>query len=535
MVGMKGKLSAGVDGGKLSKNFWTYSVLLAALGAMTFFGVCDPSGKKFGRGGSSGAAATVAGDSISRNEFQRAYGRIYQQYQRMYQDAFDPGQMRLAHSVLRQLVEDHVLYAKAVEFGLRASDTEIVQMLTKEDGFKGENGKFSDEIFNRFLQSNAYTEASFMDEIRRSVTLQKFRRFTAETVVVSDKAAELDYRMAETKLDLEYLKLDPQAIAAVVPPAEIAKLLADPKGQTRVKEAFTANAKDYNRPEQVEARHLLVSFKGARNATADAAKRDKEAARLRATDLLAQVNKADADFAAIASANTDEPAGKAKAGGLGWFSRDAMDKAFSDAAFALNKGQISGLVETPFGFHIIQTLDKKPALNQPLEQVQMAIAESLLAKDKRPQMAQEQAQQILTALQAGQPSAPLLITAKAAWASTGEVQADARYLPGIGSSKEVSDALVALNKPGQLYPKVVDVRGNLYILRLKSRREPDLTKFDQDKRRETVQAQEYAQGNSLFSSYQKQFLADVDKQQKIWLNPDLLALDEAKAKDGAGG
>ena len=536
MVGMNRKLSAGVDGDKMSKNFWTYAVLLSALGAMTFFGVCDPTGKKFGRGGSSsGAAATVSGDSISRNEFQRAYGRIYQQYQRMYQDAFDPAQMRLAHSVLSQLVEDHVLYNKAVELGLRASDTEILQLLTKEDSFKGENGKFSEEIFNRYLESNAYTEASFMDEIRRSVTLQKFRRFVAETTVVSDKAAELDYKLAETKLDLEYLKLDPQTLTVAVTAADIDKLLADVKGQARVKEAFTNNAKDYNRPEQVEAQHILISFKGARNATPDAAKRDKEAARKKAEAVLAQVNKPGADFSALATANTDEPAGKTKAGALGWFSREAMDKAFSDAAFALTKGQISGIVETPFGFHIIRVQDKKPELKQTLEQVQRSIAENLLAKDKRPELLQAQAQQLMTALQANQPTAPLLAAAKTTWASTGEIQADARYLPGIGSSKDVSDALVALSKPGQLYPKVVDVRGNLYILRLKSRREPDMAKFDQDKRREAEQAQQYAQGQSLFSTYQKQFLADVNLQKKVWLNPDLLALDEPKTKDSAGG
>jgi hypothetical protein len=62
-----------------------------------------------------------------------------------------------------------------------------------------------------------------------------------------------------------------------------------------------------------------------------------------------------------------------------------------------------------------------------------------------------------------------------------------------------------------------------------------MAKFDQDKRREAEQTQQYAQGQSLFSTYQKQFLADVNLQKKVWLNPDLLALDEPKTKDGAGG
>jgi peptidyl-prolyl cis-trans isomerase D len=534
MFSMKGKsLEGGVPPEKLGKNFWTYAVLLSALGAMTFFGVCDPSGRKYGGrgGGISGQAATVGNEVISRQEFQRAYQNAYQQYQRMYQDAFDPSQMRLAHNVMRQLVDDRAMYAKAVELGLRASDDEILQLLTKQEGFKGEDGKFSEEIFNRFLEGNGFTEASFMEEVRRSLTLQKLREFVTETTYVSSKAAELDYRASETKLDVEYLKFDPQSMTVTVPPADVDKLLADDKGKARVKEYFETNTKEFNRPEEVHARHILVSFKGARNATAEGAKRDKAAAKKLADEILAKAKAPGADFAAIAKASTDETAGKATGGDLGFFTRETMDKAFSDAAFALAPGAISGVVESPFGFHIIKVEEKRAPVTTKLEDAQRKIAEQILMKERRPQVAKTEADKVLAALKAKQPDAPLLAEYKMSWQATGEFSAETRFIPGVGASKEVSDALSTLTAPGQLSPGVVDVRGSLFVLRLKSRKEPDMTKLDQDKKRELATTEAYTEGNSMFTAYEKQVRDDIEKKNKIWMNPEYLALDEPKAKD----
>lgn len=537
MFRMKNKAMSGLESDKLKKNVGTYAILLTALGAMAFFGVCDPTGRKFGGrfAGAKGSAATVGREVITRTEFLRAYQREYQQYQRMYQDAFNPAQLRLAHSVMRQLVDERAMYQKANELGLRASDDEILQMLAREESFKGEDGKFSDEIFNRFLEGNGYNEAQFMEEVRRSVTLQKLRRLVADTAFVSSKQAELDYRAQETKIDVDYLKFDPQKADVQIGAAEIDKFLQDEKGKARVKEYYEQNSREFNQQGQVKARHILVAYKGARNATPEAQKRDKTAARQRADQLLAKVKAPGADFAKLAKDATDEPSGKASGGDLGFFTRETMDKAFSDAAFALEKGQISSVVETPFGFHIIQVEDKKPALSTKLEGAQRKIAETLLAKEKRPEVAKQQATKALEALKAGKPEAQLLQEAKVAWQSTGETGADARFLPGIGQSKEAGEALLSLNKPGQLYPALVDVRGNLYILRLKSRKDADLSKLDKDKKRELALMDSYQTGQSLYQAYEKQVLGEMEKKKSYWENPEYLAMDSAKDSEESGG
>jgi NIMA-interacting peptidyl-prolyl cis-trans isomerase 1 len=105
-------------------------------------------------------------------------------------------------------------------------------------------------------------------------------------------------------------------------------------------------------PEMVGAKHLLVMHVGSR-AAPRSIKRTREEARARAQDALARLKAGEA-FDRVVAEFTDEPGGAARHGDLGKFARDAMVKQFSDAAFALDVGQVSAVIETPFGFHVIK-------------------------------------------------------------------------------------------------------------------------------------------------------------------------------------
>jgi len=118
-----------------------------------------------------------------------------------------------------------------------------------------------------------------------------------------------------------------------------------------VKDLTEEKPKD-KEPEEVAARHILVAYKGADRADAKIT-RTKEEAKTRAEELLKKVKEKDADFAAIARAESDGPS-KTKGGDLGTFKKGAMHKHFEEAAWELEVDEISDVVETPFGFHIIQ-------------------------------------------------------------------------------------------------------------------------------------------------------------------------------------
>jgi hypothetical protein len=105
-------------------------------------------------------------------------------------------------------------------------------------------------------------------------------------------------------------------------------------------------------PEYIVAQHLLVMYKGSKNAPKSVT-RSKDEARLRAHEALDLIKKGQ-DFDKVVAAYTDEPGGAQKRGDLGRFSRTMMVRSFSDAAFALEVGQVSTVIESPFGFHVIR-------------------------------------------------------------------------------------------------------------------------------------------------------------------------------------
>ena len=116
--------------------------------------------------------------------------------------------------------------------------------------------------------------------------------------------------------------------------------------------AGTAAVAEASAPTSIEASHFLVQYQGSMRAAANVT-RSKDEAKKRAEEGLAKVKKGE-DFAKVVADYSDEPGAGARGGALGAFTRDRMIKQFSDAAFLLKVGQVSDIVETPFGFHVIK-------------------------------------------------------------------------------------------------------------------------------------------------------------------------------------
>jgi len=142
----------------------------------------------------------------------------------------------------------------------------------------------------------------------------------------------------------------PASITVVAPPAESASSTAEAEPAPPPAPAPTAAPAAQG--ETVTASHILIAYAGAMRADPNN-KRTKAEAEKRAEAILARAKKGE-DFAKLADEASDDPSAKMNHGSLGSFTRERMIKPFADAAFALKPGQVSGVVETPFGFHIIK-------------------------------------------------------------------------------------------------------------------------------------------------------------------------------------
>jgi peptidyl-prolyl cis-trans isomerase D len=532
MFNAKNKTLHHGDASKVKQYWGTYTVLGISLGAMTFFGVCSP-GSNSGGMGVSGNAAVVAGEKISQSEFRRAYRQQVEQLRNQYQEQYDPAILRPAQMVMEQLVRDRILYKSAVDMGLKSSQDEVVKYLTGASAFRDESGKFSQKNFENFLQYNNYSEASFLEEMQRSLTVQKLRSLVTSSTHTSSKAAQFDYRIAETKLDLEYLKFSPADIEVAISADEVKSFLADAENLKKAQAWYDSHGSDYKTPEKVHARHILIAFKGARSATGEAAKREKADAKKKADEIVAKLRQPGADFVELAKAETDEPSGKMSGGDLGYFAQDAMVKEFSDVAFKLPKGQISDPTESPFGYHIIRVEDKQDKKEISFDGAREDIAKKLLKTERAPKLLEAKANDVLAALKEKRPVDDLLKGANnISWKKTGEFSSNARTIPGLGASPDLQQSLLSLTMDKPLADKAHDIGGSYYIVRLASRKDADMTKLDDEKMEQLTSSDSYMQGYQFFSNLEKSLQKKYVDQNAIRKNQNYLELDKTESKQG---
>ena len=137
------------------------------------------------------------------------------------------------------------------------------------------------------------------------------------------------------------------------------------------KSYYDGHKDEFMVPETVKARHILVKV------APGASDEDKKKAKEKAQSILEKI-KAGGDFAKLASELSDDPGSKQKGGDLGFFAKGRMVKPFEDAAFSLKPGEVSGIVETQFGYHIIKVDEKKAGFQEPFEKVKERINQKLL-------------------------------------------------------------------------------------------------------------------------------------------------------------
>ncbi len=198
-----------------------------------------------------------------------------------------------------------------------------------------------------------------------------------QSIVISDLAKEKGFdKNKEIKEQLQFFS--DNFIANEYLKREVAAKISI--SDDELKTYYDTHAEEFKTPEMVKARHILVKV------DASAPDDDKKKAREKADSLLKKIKEGE-DFAKLASDVSDDPGSKSRGGDLGFFPKGRMVKPFEDAAFALNVGDVSGIVETQFGYHIIKVEEKKEAATEPFDAVKERLKQRLLQERTRKEVA----------------------------------------------------------------------------------------------------------------------------------------------------
>ncbi|MGI9334002.1 MAG: SurA N-terminal domain-containing protein [Gammaproteobacteria bacterium] len=340
---------------------------------------------------SSVAVATIDGEEVSLPRFQR----FYQEQRAQLRDLFG-GQLPtstleqgLRERALEELIQQVIVLQSGAREGMKVGDHQLALTIQGQPAFQVE-GNFSQPVYDQFLQTRGHSPASFEQELRRDLLLTQVTRGVTESALVTAREVErldelrtqqrsfrvleipkssfeevelteeqisgfydtnrADYRSPET-LDIEYVEVSRQTISGDIPVDE-----------SDLEALYELNIAKYGRPEQREASHILIRV------PADADDGAVEQAREKIQALATRLEEG-ADFAALAAEHSEDPLSAAEGGSVGAIVKGMMVPVFDDAAFALAEGEISEIVKSDYGFHLIRVDSIQPGTTRSFDEM----------------------------------------------------------------------------------------------------------------------------------------------------------------------
>lgn len=447
--------------------------------------------------------ADVEGEPITVGAFTRRYNAQVQAYRNAYGAQMNDQllkQLGIDRQILQQLIDEEAMVAESRKQGITVSDVEIRERILALPGFQ-ENGKFIGEQRYRQLlqvQNPPLSTSEFETSLRRALQIEKLRSALTGWMSVSDAdvIAEFRKRNEKVKLDVVPVTADAFKSQVTVNDAELVPYFEKSKDKYRIGEKrkvkyallnvdqvratiqvpepdiaafYQQNLTQYQTPAQVRASHILLKLDG----------KDEKTVQALAEDVLKKVKAPNADFAALAKQYSEDDSNNMNGGDLDYFGRGRMVAEFEQAAFGMKAGEISGLVKTAFGIHIIKVVDNKPESTRALAEVRTELEDQL-----KWQKAQAEAERVAKSLEAvAKTPADLDRLAKERTLTvveTGLIGSD-EPIQGVGAQPEISGRVFSM-KEGEVTPAMRVATGWLFAT-VTGRQDAYLPKLDEVKAR----------------------------------------------------
>ncbi|MGF6509244.1 SurA N-terminal domain-containing protein [Paraburkholderia sp. 32] len=352
--------------------------------------------------------ASVNGHKITRVEYDDAMRQQIDRGRQMLGAKFDmksfdtPERRR---QMLDGMIEQRVLADETQRLHLSASDEAVRRALLSDpviSSLKNPDGSIDLDRYKQLLAMQGMTPDQYDERVRYNLAMQQLPASIEASAFTSKTLAQHLTELAQQQREVQGIAFHPHDYAAKIQPtdaqlqayydahrndfatpatATIQYLVMSPAALSAsvqpsdadLKKYYDDNIAHFRTEGEVRASHILIA------APKDASAADKAKAKQKAEELLAQLKAHPDQFAQIARQNSQDPGSASKGGDLGYFGRGmiAGGQAFDDAVFALKKDEISGIVQTDFGFHIIKVTDIKPAVTKSFDEVKDQIAREL--------------------------------------------------------------------------------------------------------------------------------------------------------------
>jgi peptidyl-prolyl cis-trans isomerase D len=352
--------------------------------------------------GGEGYVAIVDGEEIPRREYEQALRDHHERMRSMLGANFDSAMLNtfeVRNSVLERLIQQRLLRREAVANGFIVLDSQLVETIRDIPAFQREN-KFSKQQYEELLRNQGLTPVMFESRVRQELLLQQLLDGYSENAFAPRIVAERVQYLSGVQREISQLQITPEQFLSQVIPTEaditvyyekhkadfnlperarieylVLSLDAVAKNETVSDEAvytyFSEHQDEFGQSEERRASHILISV------SPDSSDDEKQKARDKAEGILEQVRQNPEKFAEITKENSDDPGSAAQGGDLGFFGRGVMVKSFEDKIFSMQLDEISDIVETDFGFHVIKLTATKEGKNPGLEEVREQIEKKL--------------------------------------------------------------------------------------------------------------------------------------------------------------
>jgi len=307
-----------------------------------------------------------------------------------------------ARQILDQLVFQKEVEYEAKRMGITVSEKERADRIRMyvPTAFNGDTFVGMDAYAREVQQRFQMSVPVFEDLVRTGLVEEKFRKLITDGISVGLPEIQDEFRYENEKVKLDYVLIKPDDLlgrvnaddsevkayydknkanfqipekrAARYALLDLAQLRQSvPLSDDELQTLYQQNIQQYQVPNRVHVEHILLFTTGKTDA-------EVEEIRKKALDILGQAKKKGANFEELAKKYSEDPGSKAKGGDLGWLMQGQTVPEFEKAAFSLNKGEMSGLIRTQYGFHIIKVLDKETEHTTPFEEVKDSIRAPLL-------------------------------------------------------------------------------------------------------------------------------------------------------------